>query len=60
MVVGHNPGMTDFANYLVPGLTDNLPTAGVVAVQFEQDDWSLYERPETELITYDYPKRVPD
>ena len=56
MVVGHNPGMTEFANFLLPGLTNNLPTAGVVSVQFEGDDWSLYEQPATELITYDYPK----
>ncbi|MDH3984528.1 MAG: histidine phosphatase family protein, partial [Gammaproteobacteria bacterium] len=32
MIVGHNPGLTDFANFLVPGLTNNLPTAGVVSV----------------------------
>jgi len=56
MVVGHNPGLTDFANFLVPGLTSNLPTAGVVSVQFEGDDWSLYQQPATELMTYDYPK----
>jgi phosphohistidine phosphatase len=56
MVVGHNPGMTDFANFLSPGLTNNLPTTGVVSVQIEQDDWNLYERPKAELIVHDYPK----
>lgn len=56
MLFGHNPGFTDFANFLSPGLTDNLPTAGVVSVQFDRDDWNLYERPATELLTYDYPK----
>jgi len=56
MVVGHNPGLTEFANFLVPGLTNNLPTAGVVSVQIESDDWGLYERPKIELLTYDYPK----
>ena len=35
MLVGHNPGFTDFANYLVPGLTNNIPTAGVVCVQLD-------------------------
>ncbi len=56
MVVGHNPGLTYFANYLSPGLTDNLPTTGIVSVSFEQDDWNLYSRPKTELLCYDYPK----
>jgi phosphohistidine phosphatase len=56
MIVGHNPGLTTFANYLSPGLTDNLPTAGVVSVGFEKDDWNLHSAPKTELLTYDYPK----
>ncbi|RZV37954.1 MAG: histidine phosphatase family protein [Chromatiales bacterium] len=57
MVVGHNPGLTDFTNFLVPGLTNNLPTAGVVSVQIDQDNWSLYERPATELLVHDWPKK---
>ena len=57
MVVGHNPGMTDFANFLSPGLTHNLPTAGVVCVQIDQDDWNLFERPQTELLVHAYPKK---
>ena len=57
MVVGHNPGLTDFVNFLVPGLTNNLPTAGVVSVQIDQDNWSLYERPGAELLVHDWPKK---
>jgi phosphohistidine phosphatase len=56
MLVGHNPGFTDFANYLVPGLTNNLPTAGVVSVQLDSDGWSLYDKPGVELLLYDFPK----
>ena len=57
MLVGHNPGLTTFANYLSPGITNNVPTAGVMSVSFEREDWNLYERPEMELLTYDYPKK---
>jgi phosphohistidine phosphatase len=57
MIVGHNPGLTDFANYLSPGLTNNLPTAGVVSVEIDQDGWDLFARPATELLLYDYPKK---
>jgi len=56
MIVGHNPGLTTFANFLAPGVTDNLPTAGVVSVGFDQDDWNLHSAPKTELLSYDYPK----
>jgi len=58
MVVGHNPGLTDMANFLSPGLTHNLPTAGVVSVQIDQDDWNLHQQPKTELLIHDYPKLV--
>lgn len=57
MIVGHNPGLTVFVNYLQPGLTSNLPTAGVVSVSIERDDWNLFERPKTELLLHDYPKK---
>lgn len=58
MLFGHNPGLTDFANYLSPGLTNNLPTAGIVSVEFDRDDWMLFEKPKTELLVYDYPKKI--
>ena len=58
MLVGHNPGLTEFANFLSPGLTNNLPTAGVVSVAIDQDHWVLNARPATELVLYDYPKNV--
>lgn len=58
MIVGHNPGFTDFANFLSPGLTHNLPTAGVVSVSIDQDHWNLYEQPKTELLVHDWPKKT--
>ena len=57
MLFGHNPGFTDFANFLVPGLTYNLPTSGVVSVEFDQEDWNLYDQPQTNLLVHDWPKK---
>jgi len=59
LLVGHNPGLTDFANYLVPDLTDNIPTCGYVSVSIDIDDWNIKDANSVELITYDYPKRQP-
>lgn len=59
MLVGHNPGFTDFANYLVPGLTNNVPTAGVISVELDTDEWTLYDKPDTGLLLYDFPKNRP-
>lgn len=58
MLFGHNPGLTEFADYLVPGLTGNLPTAGILSVAFEGADWQLYRRPDLTVLLYDYPKRL--
>jgi phosphohistidine phosphatase len=57
MLFGHNPGLTDLVNYLVPGLTSNLPTSGVVSVELDCDDWMLYDRPNATLVLHDYPKK---
>lgn len=58
MVVGHNPGLTDFANHLSPGLTSNIPTCGFVAFEIDSEDWKLDGDTPIKVITYDYPKRV--
>ena len=57
MIVSHNPGLTDFANHLVPNLTDNIPTAGFVSVLVDSDDWDLRVRRSVKLLIYDYPKK---
>jgi len=57
MIVGHNPGLTEFANFLHPGLTRNLPTCGVVSFSIDAADWNLRREHELELAYYDYPKR---
>jgi len=58
MIVGHNPGLTEFANYLLPGFTDNIPTCGLVALNIDTDGWNLRERKAVELVLYDYPKKT--
>ena len=39
MLVGHNPGMTYFANKLLNSNIDNVPTSGLIAVSFNIDNW---------------------
>lgn len=58
VIVGHNPGLTDLANELVPGLTSNLPTAGFIAIRIDTDDWDLRTRQSADLLVYDYPKKA--
>jgi phosphohistidine phosphatase len=57
LLVGHNPGFTDFGNFLVPDLTDNIPTCGLVSVTLDSEDWDLTSSKKIELVLYDFPKR---
>ena len=57
LVVGHNPGLTELVNRLLPELSmDNLPTSGVIAMDFNTKKWSDIAETDAELVFYDYPK----
>jgi phosphohistidine phosphatase len=60
VVIGHNPGLTDLAHELVPGVTANIPTAGFVSLLVDSDNWDLRVRDSVKLIKYDYPKKDTD
>lgn len=56
LLVGHNPGLTELANLLVPGITRNLPTAGFVSVLVDCDQWNIRARRSAKRLAYEYPK----
>lgn len=58
VICGHNPGLTDFANGLVPGITPNLPTSAFLCVFAEIESWRYLEDAEPALVAYDYPKKT--
>ena len=58
MVVGHNPGMTEFADRISAERSiDNMPTCAVYTLQFEIKDWSELEWSSGLDAEFDYPKR---
>jgi phosphohistidine phosphatase len=57
MLVGHNPGLTELVNRLLPGLAlDNLPTSGAVAIDLSTATWRNAASAGAKLAYYDYPK----
>ena len=40
VVFGHNPAFTDFINQTTNLQIDNLPTSGLVSIEFDTDDWN--------------------
>lgn len=55
---GHNPGLTDFVNYLADAHIYNMPTAGIAVIDFPFDDWSLISQHTGSLWLFDYPKNT--
>ena len=56
-IFGHNPSFTVYANSFLELPLDNLPTAGVVIVTLESDDWGGIGRKHVKETYVDYPKR---
>jgi phosphohistidine phosphatase len=53
---GHNPGFTEFANYLSNADIYNIPPAGLVWIEFPFDDWALVSQATGTLLLFDYPR----
>lgn len=53
---GHNPGLTDLVNYLSDAHIYNIPTAGVVVIDFQLDDWAMVSQHTGDLFLFDFPK----
>ncbi|MEQ8312909.1 MAG: histidine phosphatase family protein [Gammaproteobacteria bacterium] len=60
MLVGHNPAITEFANLMTNAGIDNIPTAGLVKMSLDIDQWSDIEAGSAELKEFDYPKKLAD
>lgn len=56
MVFGHNPAITETANRLGDQYFDNVPTTGLVVMEFETESWRSLEKGST--ILYLFPKNL--
>ena len=53
---GHNNGITDLAVYLTDAEIFNIPTSGMVMINFPFDDWKMVGKDTGEVEFFDYPK----
>lgn len=56
-IFGHNPSFTMYANKFLRTRLDNLPTAGVVVITLESDNWKQIDRKQVVDTYVDFPKR---
>ncbi len=57
MLVGHNPDMTSFLNFLCGYHTSNMPTCAIATIEFK-GEWKKISQSDGTLLDYDYPKKT--
>lgn len=55
---GHNNGITDLAVYLTDAEIFNIPTSGMVMINFPFDDWKMVGKDTGVVEFFDYPKNT--
>ena len=58
MIFGHNPGFTDLANELSRLNISNVPTTGVVVLDFDIGKWTEIGRDRLVKEHFDYPRNA--
>lgn len=56
-LVSHNPGLTEFCNYLCNAGIGNMPTCSAACVRLAIDDWSAVFRGTGTIELYEYPRK---
>ena len=57
MIVGHNPGFTTFVNKFTPSKINNVPTSGLVILDFDCSSWKDIAPGDLKNHFFDYPSK---
>ena len=58
VVIGHNPSLTHLANMFVENSIDEVPTTGVVWLEFAIKSWEIYKLTPCKLKAFLTPKTI--
>jgi phosphohistidine phosphatase len=58
MLVGHNPAFTLIVDYYTGYPIDNMPTCGLVQINFDVNTWHEVVPKSGKLALFEYPKKV--
>ena len=59
MCFGHNPGLTELAHFEFGCELSNIPTCGVLTLNFDADYWAKVPGTQPDQVEFDYPKKKP-
>lgn len=57
MLFSHNPGITSFANSISNANIENIPTCGIVKIDFDINKWNEISEAKGKMIYFEYPKK---
>jgi len=57
MIIGHNPDLSELANYFVPLIADEMPTSSIVSLRFNIESWEQVSHVKLGEWFFDYPKK---
>ena len=58
MIIAHNPGLTNFVNEITNIMLDNLPTTGLVEINFDCAKWADISQNNSTVIDIKFPKQL--
>ena len=58
MIVGHNPGISEFTYHCSPkSIISEMPTSTIAVFSFEGDSWQEFASAKKKLELYEYPRK---
>lgn len=58
MILGHNPMITSFCNFFLTEKIENLPTSGIIGLEFECEKWEEIADSSCNNIARLFPKKM--
>ena len=58
MIVAHNPGLTNFVNLMTDLALWNLPTTGMLVINFDVDSWEMIDKSNGSVFCKKFPKEL--
>lgn len=58
LLFGHNPIITEFANFFGGCGIESMPTCGIVGIEFNEISWKSAGSAKGKMVLYDFPKNT--
>ena len=58
MIIGHNPGVTNFINEYIRKKIDPIPTSGIACITFDTDEWTEIAASNAKMKFVIFPKML--